>query len=96
VVHPLRPPPQGASRPLKKLEGRSVSERLLPSDWDAAAFRYPAASLGPDGSVAVNVELTGRTLQRRPYSDDLWIKARVEFVGDGEPSRFASAWLLAR
>lgn len=73
-----------------------LGECLLPSDWERADFRMPTRAGGPIESVAVNVELTGRTFQRRPYSDDLWIKARVEFVGDDEPSTFAPAWFLAR
>jgi hypothetical protein len=40
----------------------------------------------------VNVVVTGRTWQRR--EGDYWVRVRIEFVGDGEPSVFVGGWLL--
>jgi len=44
-------------------------------------------------SLPVNVELTGRTLQRR--GGLLMIRCQIEFVKDGEPSEFVSGWMQA-
>jgi hypothetical protein len=69
----------------------SFGEKLTASDWDKAKFRLGRR----DGvqSVAVNVVLTGGTLQRR--SGNLWIRAKITFVGDGEPDQVVGGWVLA-
>ena len=66
--------------------------RLRPSDWDKAKFYLPTNSGGPIKELAVNVTVTGRTLQRRQGS--LYARCQIEFVGDGEPSTFTGGWLL--
>lgn len=66
--------------------------RLKPSSWDKAQFYLPTNSGGPVKEVAVNVTVTGRTLQRR--TDSLYVRCKIEFVGDGEPSTFTGGWLL--
>lgn len=79
-----------------KLDARRVSERLLPSDWEAAEFRFPCWALHSNKvkGVACNVTVTGRTFKAR--EGQLWIRCKVEFVGDEEPSTFASGWVLVR
>lgn len=69
-------------------------ERLLPSDWEQAAFRWPHPmhDWRESRAIAINVEITGRTFQVRS-GGNYWVKARVEWVGDGEPSTFSEAWL---
>jgi len=42
--------------------------------------------------IACNVEITGRTLQRRQGADA--IRVRIEWVGDCEPSTFTRGWLF--
>ena len=73
-------------------ENWRFGNRLIPSDWDKAQFRLPTNSGGPITSLAVNVAVTGRTLQRRQGS--LYVRCQIEFVGDGEPSTFAGGWML--
>lgn len=75
-----------------KLDARRVSQRLMPSDWDQAQFRFPTWALGPNKGVACNVVVTGRTFQVREGAR--WVRCQVEFVGDGEPSTFAGGWVL--
>ena len=65
--------------------------RLKPSDWDKASFYLPTNSGGPIKELAVNVTVTGHTLQRR--QGDLYVRVKVEFVGDGEPSTFTGGWM---
>jgi hypothetical protein len=70
----------------------SSATRLEASNWDRAEFYLP--SFRYEGVVAaVNVEVTGRTFQHRPYSDQSWVRVQIEFVGDGDdPSVFVSGW----
>jgi hypothetical protein len=65
--------------------------RLKPSTWDKAQFYLPTNSGGPIKELAVNVTVTGRTLQR--MQGDLFVRVKIEFVGDGEPSTFTGGWL---
>lgn len=73
-------------------DGWRFGQRLIASAWDVARFRLPTGSAGPVESLAVNVVATGRTWQRR--EGGYWVRVRVEFVGDGEPSVFAGGWML--
>ena len=59
------------------------------TDWDAAEFR--AYSYFTGNEIACNVEITGRTIQRRYGSSS--VRVRVTFVGDGEPDEVAYGWL---
>ena len=57
--------------------------------WPGAQFRLPC----PIGRmIAVNVTITGRTIQRRGGAD--WVRVKLEWVGDCEPSTFSKGWLL--
>jgi hypothetical protein len=76
-------------------DGWSFGGRLISSAWDKAQFRLPrpaAFSGDPIQSLAVNVVVTGRTVQLR--EGGYWVRVRIEFVGDGEPSTFTGGWLL--
>lgn len=81
-----------------------MGEPLVVSDWDQAPFRIPTSMRAegaflptPSGfvEVAVNVEVTGRTVRRRPNRYGLWVRARITFIGDGEPDQVTGGWLLA-
>ena len=65
--------------------------RLESSDWDKAEFYLP--SYRYEGTVtAVNIRVTGRSFQRRPFSDRTWVRVQVEFLRDGDgSSEFVSA-----
>lgn len=75
----------------------NIWERLLPCEvqqpigegWPGADFRLTSHNTGLE--LAVNIVVTGRTFQR--YGGELWVRVRVEFVGDCEPSTFVSAWM---
>lgn len=44
-------------------------------------------------TMAVNVEVTGRTVQRR--KGDLWVRVKVTFVKEDEPNTSTGGWVLA-
>ena len=43
--------------------------------------------------VAVNVEITGRTIIRR--QGDWYVRLRITFVGDGQPNTHTGGWVRA-
>lgn len=43
---------------------------------------------------AVRVAATGRHVRR--WGCAYWLRGRIEFCGDGEPSTFAPCWILCR
>jgi hypothetical protein len=57
-----------------------------------APFRLPSRRYD-NIAYLCRVEITGRTLQRRPYDDRLWIRVRIVFVGDGEPDTESRGWM---
>ena len=61
-------------------------------DWDKAEFRFPVTSLRIP--YAVNVKVTGRTLQRRGGFGARWVRVQMTFVGDGEPDQTRSGWMV--
>jgi hypothetical protein len=75
------------------LDGRPAACRRLRSCdwWDKADFAWDVFARGPIKEVAVNVYVTGRTVQWK--SGCQLIRVKVEFVGDGEPSTFANGWM---
>lgn len=79
-----------------QLDTRRVAERLLPCEWEAAEFRYPCWALHAERvkGVACNVTVTGRTF--KVVQGHQWIRCKVEFVGDGEPSTFVGGWVMVR
>lgn len=77
-----------------KPENWAFGNNLEASDWDAAAFFLPTNSGGPIKRLAVNITITGKTVQR--FQGSNWIRVKIESVGDGEPSTFFGGWLLIR
>ena len=75
-----------------KPDGWYLGECLSASDgWKDASFPGCAFRL-PAGNglykLAVNVTVTGRKVNKQGM-----IRAKVEFVGDGEESTFTGAWM---
>ena len=74
-----------------------VGELLTPgskfkdSGFPGCDFYLPTGSAGPVKKVAVNVKVTGKTLQKK--HGDYCVKVKIEFVGDCEPSTFAPGWM---
>jgi hypothetical protein len=56
---------------------------------DAAKYVTDGRCPGP----ACRVDVTGRTVVRRPYGDDA-VRVRITWVGDGEPDTHCGGWLL--
>ena len=72
-----------------------IATRLLPCEVpEFAPFRLPSVRYD-DVSYPVRLKVTGRTLQRRPYSDTSWVRVKIVFVGDGEPDTVGRGWLSA-
>ena len=66
--------------------------KLQSAYWDEAEFYLP--SYRYDNVVmAVNIKVTGRTFQRRPFSDRNWVRVQITFIGDGEESTFSPGWM---
>lgn len=63
---------------------------LKSSDFPGAAYRIDSVRY-PDISMCVNVTITGRTIQRK--AGDNWLRCKIEFVHDGEPSTEHTGWL---
>lgn len=70
---------------------RGGSAHLNPPVFDGAAFSVFGPNTG--NTISMNVEITGRTLQHRNGGN--WIRARIEFVNDGEPNTECGGWVLA-
>lgn len=63
---------------------------LLPSEWEKAKYRIHSVNY-PDRVMAINVNITGRTLVRK--AGDLWVRIKIEWVGDGEESTFSGGFM---
>lgn len=61
------------------------------SGFPGCQFYLPRNTL-PNG-LACNVEITGRTLQRK--NGAYYIKVKITWVGDCEPNTETSGWMLA-
>lgn len=58
-----------------------------------AAFRLPSSQY-TDIKYAVDVHITGRVAQRRPYQTLLWVKVCITFRHDGErPDTTVTGWM---
>lgn len=79
-------------------DGKTVGKVLTPGDvpvdsgYPGSQFRWPVENGGPIKSVAVNIEITGHTLQRK--HGGYCVRVKMEWVGDCEPSTFSSGWLF--
>lgn len=81
--------------------GINNGRKLLPcevpdpigEEWPGADFRIADPIFGEARGIAVNVHVTGRTIQRK--QDIPAVRIRVEFVKDGgEPSVSAPGWMF--
>ncbi len=68
--------------------------QLLPSDWDKAQFRVADPIFGAARGLAVNVAVTGRTVQMK--AGCLMKRVAITFVGDGEPDTVTRGWMRVR
>lgn len=81
------------------LDGGRIGELLLPGcnnvcpGGPGCGYRYPCPATSAHG-IGCNILITGRTGQRRPYSDGVFIRIQIEWVGDCEPSTYSRGWLL--
>src|SRR4051812_15140603 len=69
-----------------------VGQTIRADEVGFATYRIPTASGGPVQSLACEVTLTGRTLQRKMGS--YYAKVQVLFKGDGEPDVATSGWMF--
>lgn len=60
------------------------------SPWPGCSFYLPSAQYENVGS-AVIIKVTGRTI--RYFKEGPWIRVRIEWVGDGEPSNFDGGFM---
>jgi hypothetical protein len=93
--------------PLEPFPGDVQAGRYLATVDDTGAIgppvAFPAWSAAPDYLLplnrhgwrpAVRVDITGRRPVR--WGGEYWLRARVEFCRDGEPSEYAAGWILCR
>ena len=82
-----------------KLDGKTFGENLLPGDdyiddgFPGCQFRYPnpVSGWGKSHAIACNVEITGRKF--RYWMGGRWVRIKIEWVGDCEPSTFTGGWM---
>ena len=72
-------------------ENWTFGERLVKGD-SFSTFRIPVSSGGPIKSLAIEIEVTGRTAQRR--NGAYYVRVKVTFPGDGEPDTVTHGWML--
>lgn len=82
-------------------DGKLVGECLLPGDetvdagYRGCQFRWPVNQY-PIDTVAIDIEITGRTLRRRAYQDGYFVRCKIVFVGDCEPDSWIVGWLQVK
>ena len=59
---------------------------ILCDDWDQADLRWEDPAFGFERGVACNVTITGKTIISEQGAQ--WLRAKLEWVKDGEPSEF--------
>jgi len=72
-----------------RCEAMLAGEDFVDSGFAGCDFRFPLPNAGLE--VAVNIHVTGRTVQQRNGAE--WVRCKVEWVGDCEPSTFCGGWL---
>lgn len=73
---------QGEPMPIIEIEGRTWV--LIPcDDWNRAEWRMVLSLV----DVAANVTVTGKTIVRKNGCE--WLRGKIEFLDDDEPSTFA-------
>ena len=81
-----------------------VGTYVKPDDWVYGSllkaglpgfcdYYLPVNSNGPIKEVAVNIEITGRS--RRRLMSDWYVRAKITFVGDGDPDVIVHGWVPA-
>lgn len=68
-----------------------TGERLTEGD-SFSTFRIPVSSDGPIKSLAVEIQVTGRTVQRK--SGNYHVRVKITFPGDGEPDTVTHGWMM--
>lgn len=71
-----------------------LGNKIRVDETGFATWRIDTFNGGPIASLACEVVVTGRTLQRRMGS--YYVRVRITFVGDGEPDTVTSGWMLIR
>jgi hypothetical protein len=66
---------------------------LVADQTGLGAFRLPSNSY-PDLAYPCNVQVTGRTVQRR--DGQYMVRVRITFVGDCEPDVVTGGWTLVQ
>lgn len=74
-------------------DGWTCCETMLDGD-DFSTFRLKSGSPVIE-SIAVEIEVTGRTVQKDPKSGCQAIRVKVTFPGDCEPDTECGGWLYA-
>jgi hypothetical protein len=69
-----------------------AGQALIPSQWDQAQFRLLTGRPVIE-SLAVNVEITGKTVDCSGAGSAIYARCKITFVGDGEPDRVARGWI---
>lgn len=78
-----------------RLDEKNYSEVLLEgedfvdSGFPGCDFRFPV--MNGLHKIAVNIMVTGRTSQYRDGAR--WVRVKIEWVGDCEPSTFSGGWM---
>ena len=73
-----------------KPDGWAFGQRLIAGD-SFSTFRIPVNSLGPIKDLAVEIEVTGRTLQKKHGMR--MVRVKVTFPGDGESDTVTSGYM---
>ena len=66
-------------------------EPYVDTGFRGCQFRLPTNTLGPIKSLAVDVTVTGRTVQW--HNGGRQVRVRITFVGDCEPDKHTHGWL---
>jgi hypothetical protein len=73
-----------------KPDGWPLGEALLPGD-SFSPFRIPVSNGGPIKSLAVRIEVTGRTFQRK--NGGRVVRVKIIFPGDCEPDTVTHGYM---
>lgn len=80
-----------------------IDSLIMPDNWPAwncsrlvagdsfSTFRLPLNSNGPIKSLAVEIKVTGRTLQR--HNGLRCVRVQITFPGDCEPDTVTGGWM---
>ncbi len=74
-----------------RLTHNATHRGFEPSGDDFSTYRMSVEGFGPIESLAIEVEVTGRKVQYHGGAG--YLKARITFVGDGEPNTHARGWV---